>query len=119
MAATHVICTNFRLLTISSVSIGYEPNVDYFFGVPRAITIGGAVMNIPILNITATDSPPSTAAEDKKSYILQIGMLSSALEHAVPEQLFTTDRTNPADAISAVKALSKANAQGQRIYHIT
>ena len=37
----------------------------------------------------------------------------------MPEQLFTTDPTNPADAISAVKALSKANAQGQRVYHIT
>jgi len=100
-------------------TFGYEPNVDYFFGVPRAIITGGAVMNIPILNITATDSPPDTAAEDKKNYILQIGILSSALEHAVPEQLFTTDPSNPADAISAVKALSKANAQGQRIYHIT
>jgi len=97
----------------------YESKVDYFFGIPRAITIGGAVMNIPILNITATDSPPATAVEDKKNYLLQIGILSSALEHAVPEQLFTTDPTNPADAISTVKALSKANAQGQRIYHIT
>jgi len=77
------------------------------------------VMNIPILNITATDSPPDTAAEDKKNYLLQIGILSSALEHAVPEQLFSADPTNPPDAISAVKALSKANAQGQRIYHIT
>ena len=77
------------------------------------------MMNIPILNITATDSPPDTAAEDKKNYLLQIGILSSALEHAVPEQLFTTDPSNPADAISAVKALSKASEQGQRIYHIT
>ncbi|NOX76209.1 MAG: hypothetical protein GXP17_06240 [Gammaproteobacteria bacterium] len=100
-------------------TFGYEPNVDYFFGIPRAITTGGAVMNIPILNITATDSAPDTAAEDKKNYTLQIGILSSALEHAVPEQLFTTDPANPADAISAVKALSKASAQGQRIYHIT
>ena len=77
------------------------------------------MMNIPILNITATDSPPDTAAEDKKNYLLQIGILSSALEHAVPEQLFSADPTNPPDAISAVKALSKANTQGQRIYHIT
>jgi len=39
-------------------SFGYEPNVEYFFGIPRAITTGGAVMNIPILNITATESNP-------------------------------------------------------------
>ena len=33
--------------------------------------------------------------------------------------MFTTDPLNPADAVSAVKALSKASAAGQRIYHIT
>ena len=34
----------------------------------------------------------------------QLGILSSALEHAIPEQMFST-ADNPADAISAVKAL--------------
>jgi len=97
-------------------SFGYEPNVDYFFGTPRAITTGGAVMNIPLLRVIGTDTT------DQQSYLnfsLQTGILSSALEHAVPEQLFNTDPANPPDAISAVKALSKANALGQRIYHIT
>jgi len=54
--------------------------------------------------------------------LLQIGAMSSALEHIVPEQMFTdpNDTVNPPpDAISAVKALSKAQAAGQRIYHIT
>lgn len=47
-------------------------------------------------------------------------MLSSALEHAVPEQLFSEpNATNPAEAVSAVKALAMASAQGQRIYHLT
>jgi len=100
-------------------TFGYEPNVDTVFGIPRAITTGGAAMNIPMINIIGTDSPANTAAEDKKNYALQIGILSSALEHAVPEQLFNTDPNNPPDAISAVKALSKASAAGQRIYHIT
>ncbi len=49
---------------------------------------------------------------------MQVGLLSSALEHATPEQMFSTE-TEPANAISAVKALSKANALGQRIYHLT
>ncbi len=48
----------------------------------------------------------------------QLGMLSSALEHAIPEQMFTSP-TNPGEAISAVKAIAKAQQQGQRIYHIT
>ncbi len=45
----------------------------------------------------------------------------SALEHVVPEQMFTdpNDPSNAQEAISAVKALSKAQAAGQRIYHIT
>jgi len=36
----------------------------------------------------------------------------------VPEQLFVNAQ-NPGEAISAVKALQKASAAGQRIYHIT
>src|SRR5690606_8933734 len=31
-------------------SFGYEPTVDYLFGIPRSIQGGGAVMNIPIVN---------------------------------------------------------------------
>ena len=43
---------------------------------------------------------------------LQTGILSSALEHAVPEQLFVNEQ-NPGEAISAVKALQKASAVRQ------
>jgi len=59
-------------------------------------------------------------AEAQRHYALQAGLLSSALEHATPEQMFDdpNDAVTP-DAISAVKALQKANAQGQRIYRIT
>ena len=45
-------------------------------------------------------------------------MLSSSLEHGVPEQMFSTP-TQPAQGVSAVKALQIAASQGQRIYHIT
>jgi hypothetical protein len=50
--------------------------------------------------------------------MLQAGILSSALEHAVPEQLFVNAQ-DPGEAVSAVKALQEASAAGQRIYHIT
>jgi hypothetical protein len=49
--------------------------------------------------------------------MLQAGILSSALEHAVPEQLFVNAQ-HPGKGISAVKALQKASAAGQRIYWI-
>jgi hypothetical protein len=94
---------------------GYEPNVSYFFGIPRAITAGGAAMNIPIVHIAGQGDNDSVK---KRDYLFQVGLISSALEHAVPEQMFVNDQ-NPGEAVSAFKALQKANAGGQRIYHIT
>lgn len=96
-------------------SFGYEPNVDTFFGVPRKIKTGGAVMNIPIVNIVGMDAPQSAG---KKTYTTVIGALSSALENAVPETLLSTD-SQRVEGISAVKAITKAAASGQRIYDIT
>jgi hypothetical protein len=52
-----------------------------------------------------------------KQFHLSSGMNSSALEHSVPEQLFSTTE-NPAQGISAVKALQIANEQGISIYTI-
>jgi hypothetical protein len=94
---------------------GYEPNVNYLFGIPRAIKPGGVAMNIPIFHIAGQGANDRAK---KRDYVFQVGLISSALEHAVPEQMFVNDQ-NPGEGISAVKALQKANAQGQRIYHIT
>ncbi|MBN2701233.1 MAG: hypothetical protein JXR29_07270 [Methylothermaceae bacterium] len=102
-------------LAAGTGTFGYEPNVDYFFGSPRNLKPGGVVFDIPLVKISATDDGD---AERQRQFTLQTGILSSALEHAVPEQMFVNDQ-NPGEAISAVKALQKANAQGQRIYHIT
>ena len=103
-------------LAAGTGTVGYEPNVDYFFGFPRSIKPGGVAFDIPLINLSAVDNGD---AEKKKQFVIQVGILSSALEHAVPEQMFNTDPTNPPDAISAAKALAKANAAGQRIYQIT
>jgi len=97
-------------------TVGYEPKVRYFFGIPRSIEPGGVALDIPFIQVTQSgDGDP----ERLKLFNLQIGVLSSALEHITPEQMFTTDPANPPEAISAVKALQKASAQGQRIYQIT
>lgn len=56
--------------------------------------------------------------EQWKNFNFQLGALSSALEHAIPEQMFVTPE-NSGEAVSAVKALQKAASQGQRICHIT
>jgi hypothetical protein len=53
--------------------------------------------------------------------VTQIGFLSSALEHTIPDTFYTdTEDPIPApEAISAVKALSKASSDGQKLYYIT
>lgn len=104
-----------HLLSAGTGTFGYEPNVDYFFGFPQAIRTGGVVFDIPLLNVFAVDDGD---ADRRRQFALQTGILSSALEHAVPDQMFV-NAENPGEAISAVKALQKASSAGQRIYHVT
>jgi hypothetical protein len=117
-AMSHIMALQQRVghnLAIGYGSYGYEPKVNYFFGIPRAIEPGGVVMNVRLGDYVATQGNDN----DKRiQFREQIGMLSSSLESAIPEQMFVTP-DNPGEAISAVKALAKANQQGQKIYHIT
>jgi len=53
-----------------------------------------------------------------KNYMFKSGITSSALEHAVPEQLYST-ASSAANSISAIKALQLANDQGIPVYTIT
>lgn len=96
-------------------SVGYEPNVDYFFGFPRAITAGGVAVNVWVTTVSQFNNGDS---QRRRDFQMQTGVISSALEHAVPEQMFSTPAQR-AEGISAVKALQIAATQGQRIYHIT
>jgi hypothetical protein len=95
-------------------TFGYEPKVSYFFGFPKAIEAGGVVFDILLFTIAGVNDGDPVKA---KQFMLQAGLLSSALEHAVPEQLFVNAQ-NPGEAISVVKALQKASSVGQRIYWI-
>lgn len=105
-----------HLLLPSLGTYGYEPMVQYIAGIPTAVEPGGVVMDMDrVAHVIGTDPiDPGT----RRLINIQSGTLSSALENAIPEQMFGTS-DQPVEAISAVKALSLANAQGQRIYHIT
>jgi hypothetical protein len=103
-------------LAAGTGTVGYEPNVDYFFGMPRTIKAGGVVFDIPFIQVSYTDDGN---LERLKQLNFQNGVISSVLEHVTPEVMFYIDPGNPPDAISAVKALQKASAAGQRIYQIT
>lgn len=108
MGAKHNLASGFG-------SIGYEPNVDSLFGFPRAIKAGVVAVNIWVADVTADMAGDSVR---RKDFQIRTGMLSSALEHAIPEEMFNSPG-KPAEGISAVKALQIASSQGQRIYHIT
>ncbi|MDH5368468.1 MAG: hypothetical protein OEW99_00470 [Gammaproteobacteria bacterium] len=107
---------SFQGLLPSVGTYGYVPKVNYFFGFPRSISPGGVEMDLDTVS-TFTGTKTNNQAQ-LVDFVQQTGTLSSALEHAVPEQMFTSS-TNPGEAVSAVKALVLANQQGQRTYHIT
>jgi hypothetical protein len=96
-------------------SYGYEPYVDSFFGIPRRISAGGVAYNIWIGGLFASNDGDRN---NQRDLTFQMGVLSSVLEHAVPEQMFTRPQS-PVDGVSAVKALSIAMTSGQKIFTIT
>jgi len=96
-------------------TFGYEPKVQTLFGLPRAITPGSIAVNVRLgWAIRSLDSDTTK----QPSLSLETGLLSSALEHSVPEQLFSTPQQS-VQGISAVKAIQIASGLGQRIYHLT
>ena len=102
-------------LIASKGIFGYEPKITYLFGLPRTISSGGIHLDI---EYTTVGRALDNSQQKTIDYAIQTGPIGSALEHQVPEQLFNTDPNNPTQAISTVKALQLANAQGQQIYKI-
>ncbi len=92
-----------------------ELKTTYIFGIPQTVRASGLAMDVKRdLNIIkALDGDNNK----KVQFMLASGMNSSALEHSVPEQLFSTP-DEPAEGISAVKALKIANDEGIPIYTI-
>lgn len=101
-------------LDVGYGSYGYEPELNTFFGIPRGINTGGAAFNIRVgRSVQSFDGNKET----KNNLRFQAGLISSTLENAVPEQMYS-DVDNPTDGVSAVKALQLAGQHGQRIYQI-
>ena len=102
-------------MVASNGVFGYEPSVTYLYGIPRSIKEGGIHLDIP-MNIVAQslDGVQTKTAQ----HVIQVGTIGSSIEHQKPEQILNSDPANPVQAISAVKALQLANAQGQKIYQI-
>ena len=103
-------------ITLPSETIfATQLKVASMWGIPRSVSAGGLNMDADRLLgvVKAKDGNNDTV----RQYMLNNGMTSSALEHSVPEQLFST-ADNPAEGVSAVKALKIANDQGIPIYTV-
>ncbi len=93
-------------------SYGYEPNLNTFFGITRGVDKGGIAFN---MRHAAVVHSQTGLQQENANMMFQNGLVSSMLEHQIPEQMFA-DPDNPIDAVSAMKALQLAVQQGQRIY---
>lgn len=88
---------------------------QYWFGVPRNTSFSGLNMDVDALTFhgVAKDNYRNTRINFTKAS----GARLSAMEHLVPEQMFSTPEA-PTHGISAVKALALASAEGQKIWTI-
>lgn len=89
--------------------------VNILYGIPHTVTGGGLLMDVDrSLNVVAS----LDGDKNKAVQFMQVsGMNGSALEHAVPEMMFSTPE-NPVEGVSAVKALQIANDQGIPVYTV-
>lgn len=88
---------------------------QYWFGLPRNVEFKGLNMDIDHIklhHVSALNNKAESVAFSKA-----IGSRMSAMEHVVPEQMFSTE-TVKAQGISAMKALAIASGQGQKIWTI-
>jgi hypothetical protein len=91
----------------------------FFFGIVRTVNFPGLAMDVDFVRVQTEAKNEDKAV--RLSFMREIGAAGSSAEHAVPEQFFR-DPSKPANdptqqqAVSAVKALTIASSQGQRIY---
>jgi len=104
---------NYRLPSFGLFTTSLQ--TSYFFGLPRDVSFAGLVMDVDRLAVQV--AAKDNNAERVVNYVLASGTRASALEHVVPEQMFSTVGS-PAQGVSAVKALAIALAEGQRVWTI-
>ncbi|HZH13452.1 MAG TPA: transglutaminase domain-containing protein [Archangium sp.] len=93
-----------------------DVDITYSWGVARSARPSGILLDVGHLrSIRWSKTNDATAW---RTYNRVIGQHASAMEHHIPESLFVGPQT-PGEAVSAVKLLGKAAAEGQRIYTIT
>lgn len=100
-------------------SLGFSyvaADVEDLFGMPWRV--GSRSLMMDIVKITQVALSKDGSTDKTVTFMRSSGMMSSVLEHSVPERLFSQP-SQPVSAISAMKALQMANDQGIPIYRIT
>lgn len=106
---------NYRLPSYGRFYVALQAKM--FFGVPRIVTFPGPEMDVDYLVQHADAKDASSTA--RIAYSQNIGAASSAFEHIIPEKFFAHQVSGEQpEAVSAVKAINIAMAQGQKIYKL-
>lgn len=102
--------------TLPSLAIfSSEIQLDEMLGIPVSASVGPLMMDADRL---LHFSKSLNGDDDKaKAFNLNAGVLSSILEHSVPERIFATDNNNTG-GISAIRSLLLANDNNIPIYTI-
>ncbi len=87
-----------------------------WFGVPRTVVFPG--LEIDVDHLVSSVVSQDNARATQRAYVQVSGLRQSALEHQILEQCLPAPLA-AGDAVSAVKALTVASRQGQRLYTIT
>jgi len=113
MIARQMNIVRYRAPSIGTFSIVLDSRD--IFGVPVSINQKGMMMDVDRIMqaVLSKDGDMNKV----KQYMLVSGKNSSALEHSVPEQLYSTPAES-INAISTIKALQIANDQGVPIYSL-
>jgi len=104
----------YRLPSYGIFSTSLQP--QYWFGIPRNTSFSGLSMDVD--RVTFHGAAKDNSKATRVNFTQASGARLSAMEHLVPEQMFSTPES-PAHGISAVKALAIAAAKGQKIWMIT
>jgi len=89
---------------------------SYSYGVPKNISFSGLLIDIDFSLSSIIDKKNDTQAA--VFFNESSGRRLSKMEHLIPERLFSNEN-NSGEAVSAVKALSIALQEGQKIYLLT
>jgi len=105
---------NYRLPSFGVFSTNLQ--TSFFFDIPRNISFNGMFIDVDRIAVQGVDK--NNDQNNRIDFVQSSGYRASSMEHLIPEQAFST-ANNPAQGISAVKALVIAGTEGQRIWTIT